>query len=73
MRNYDTDPELSVLLAREGVKAMAGPESEEVLRTALVRSRVQARHDPSAPVESVEISPTFLPRCGATRRTHGNS
>jgi WD40 repeat protein len=56
-RSYARDPELAILLAAEGVKAQASAESEDTLRTALVRSRVRARHDLGAPVESVDVSP----------------
>ena len=44
-RKASRDPELSVLLASEAVKAQAGTESEDTLRAALVRSRVRAGHD----------------------------
>lgn len=56
-RSYERDPELSVLLASEAVKAKAGAESEETLRTALVRSRLRARHALGAPIVSADISP----------------
>jgi hypothetical protein len=56
-RNYDSDPELSLLLAAEGVQTKAGAESEDVLRTALVRSRVRTRDDVGSPIESVDVSP----------------
>lgn len=56
-RSYARDPELAVLLAAEGVEAKASAESEDTLRTALVRSRVRVRHDLGAAIDSVEISP----------------
>jgi WD40 repeat protein len=56
-RNFDVDPELSVLLAAEGVRAKDGAASEDVLRTALVRSGVRARHDLGSPIVSLDISP----------------
>ena len=56
-RSSARDPELAVLLAAEGVKAKASTESEDTLRTALVRSRVRARHDLGARVDTVDVSP----------------
>ncbi len=56
-RSSARDPELSVLLASEGVKAKAGAESEDTLRTALVRSRLRARHALGSGIESADISP----------------
>ncbi len=56
-RSYARDPELAVLLAVEGVEAKASAESEDTLRTALVRSRVRARHALGSPIDSADISP----------------
>ncbi len=70
-RSLARDPELSVLLAREGVEAKAGAESEETLRTALVRSRLRARHALGAPVASTSISPDNKLYAASTDRERG--
>ena len=52
-----TDPELSLLLAREAMNQSAGPEAEQVLRQALDDSYVRATIPGSGPAVSASYSP----------------